>query len=304
MVKVKCLVAFCSCLPIPMVAAATDWPEGYVAHEDSTSPDGQYGIVVAGSEETSEAGDSTNYLGNVKTHQVLAKIDSADYFEQQNHRHLSVIWSSDSKRCVARYDGRFGFDVILILELQAPGFAQVDLTEHIEKSLMSAAGEQGQGSAFFQFAPGDKLLVRALYYTGNPKLMDERTKQARFAGTFDIKSKKWIASESHKTKEWEALSSAYAERGGQDILVRANGAEAPEDSTGTVVSSEEEKAEKLDEVMNNVYGGVRAVLAPGRFSKVHEEQIAWLKKRDAASSAAEKGKLLEARIKVLQSLLW
>ena len=80
----------------------------------------------------------------------------------------------------------------------------------------------------------------------------------------------------------------------------------PEDAvTGTmIVSSDEEKAEQLDQEMNDVYKGVRAVLAPDRFAKVKQEQIAWLKKRDAASSAAEKCKLTEARIKALQDLLW
>ena len=303
-VKIQFVVAAGVCLLIPIVATASDWPEGYVVHEDSTSPDGQYGIVVPGSGEMSDAEESTNYLGNLKTHQTLGKIDGADYFERQNHRGLSVTWPPDSKSCVVQYDARFGFDVIALLEIQASGFTQDDLGKHIEKSLISAAGEEGQGSAFFRFTPGDKLLVRALYYTGNPKLMDEKTKQARFAGTFDLKSKKWIASEAHKTKDWDALSAAYSERVGQDIFVTANSGKAPENFTGTIVSSEEEKAEKLDQAMNNVYDGVRAVLAPGRFSKVHEEQIAWLKKRDAASSAAEKCKLLEARIKALQNLLW
>jgi len=39
-------------------------------------------------------------------------------------------------------------------------------------------------------------------------------------------------------------------------------------------------------------------------AQVKAEQIAWLKKRDAAGSVAEKCKLLEARIKTLQDLAW
>jgi hypothetical protein len=35
-----------------------------------------------------------------------------------------------------------------------------------------------------------------------------------------------------------------------------------------------------------------------------KEQIEWLKKRDAAPSADEKCKLMEARIKALQELVW
>lgn len=302
--KTPSLVVACVCLLMPIVARAADWLEGYVIHEDSGSPDGQYGIVVPGSEVISDTEGSNNYLGNLKTHELLGEIADADYFERQNHRDLRVTWSPDSKWCVVQYEARFGFDMIAILELKASGFTQNDLGKHIEKSLVSAAGEEGYGSAFFRFAPGDKLLVRALYYTGNPKLMDEKTKQARFAGTFDLKSKKWAVSEAHKTKDWDALGAAYSER--LAIFVAPNGdqTKAPEGFTGTIVSSDEEKAEQLDKEMNDVYKGVRVVLAPGRFAKVHQEQIAWLKKRDAASSAAEKCKLAEARIKALQDLLW
>jgi hypothetical protein len=300
----QCLVAAGVCWLTPIGIRAADWPEGYVVHEHSDSPDGQYGIVVPGSEEISDREESANYLGDLKTNQTLGKIADAEYFERQNHRDLRVIWSPDSKWCVVQYEARFGFDMITILELKASGFTQNDLGKHIEKSLVSAAGEEGYGSAFFRFARGDKLLVRALYYTGNPKLMDEKTKQARFAGTFDLKSKKWIAGEAHKTKDWDALSNAYSES--PAIFVAPNGDQSrvPEDFTGTIVSSDEEKAEQLDQEMNDDYKGVRAVLAPGRFAKVHQEQVAWLKKRDAAGSADEKCKLIEARIKTLQDLLW
>ena len=51
---------------------------------------------------------------------------------------------------------------------------------------------------------------------------------------------------------------------------------------------------------------LRILLRPERFAKVKAEQIAWLKKRDAAGSVGcqEKCKLLEARVKALQDLAW
>jgi hypothetical protein len=79
--KMQCLVVAGVCLLMSIVARAADWPEGYVVHKHSSSPDGQYGIVVPGSEEKSDAEDSTNYLANLNTHQVLGKIADADYFE-------------------------------------------------------------------------------------------------------------------------------------------------------------------------------------------------------------------------------
>jgi hypothetical protein len=106
-------------LLISTAATAGDWPKGYVVHENSESPDGQFGVVVPGSEyadEASENSDEANYLANLKTYELLGKIADADYFEGQNHRGLSVIWSADSKACVVEYDGRFGFDTISVLQ--------------------------------------------------------------------------------------------------------------------------------------------------------------------------------------------
>ena len=68
--------------------------------------------------------------------------------------------------------------------------------------------------------------------------------------------------------------------------------------------TEEDKAKGFDDRMNEVYLAVRLVLSPARFAAVKREQIEWLKKRDATTYIEEKCKLMEARIKVLQELLW
>jgi uncharacterized protein YecT (DUF1311 family) len=185
-----------------------------------------------------------------------------------------------------------------VLQLKGTGFEQTDLGRHIEKALAAAGGDEGTGSAWFRFAPNNKLLVRALYYTGNPKLMDENSKQARFAGTFDLISKKWSASEAHKTTHFDALSDIYIEPSA--VFVAPN----TQYPTANVVPSEEAKAEIVDEDMNRVYKALRVVLAPARFAKVHQEQVAWLKKRDAAKSVEEKSKLTEERTRALRDLGW
>jgi len=284
-------------LVIGAVAAARDWPEDSVIHEKSTSPDGEYGILVPGSD---SAADAHNYLAQLKTHGLLGKIQGADYFERQNHRDLYVTWAPDSKTCVVQYDGRFGFDMIALLQLNGSKIGQIDLGKHIEKSLVSVTHDEGQGSAFFRFVPG-KLLVRALYYTGNPKMIEPSSKLASFGGTFDLKSKKWTSAEAHKITDWDTLHSAYSSGG--DIFVGET-SKAPADFIGAIVPNEKEKAKVLDEWMNTVYQGVRLVLPPARFAKVREEQKAWLKKRDATAEGADQCALLEERIKALQTLLW
>lgn len=291
-------------LLISTAAAAEDWPKGYVVHENSESPDHQFGLVVPGSEEAGEDSDAANYLANLKTHEFLGKIADADYFERQNHRHLNVIWSADSKTCVVEYQGRFGFDTISVLQLKGTGFQQTDLGRHIEKALAAVVGEEGTGSAWFRFASNNKLLVRALYYTGNPKLIDENSKQARFAGTLDLISKKWAASETHKTNHWDALSAIYNEPSAVFIAPDGDESKVPENFTGAIVPSEEKKAEALDEDMNEVYKSLRIVLPAARFAKMREDQVAWLKKRDVAPSVEEKSKLIEERTRALRDLGW
>jgi hypothetical protein len=93
---------------------------------------------------------------------------------------LNVIWSADSKTCVVEYQGRFGFDTISVLQVKGTGFQQTDLGRHIEKALAAVVGEEGTGSAWFRFAPNNKLLVRALYYTGNPKTDRRELKASAF----------------------------------------------------------------------------------------------------------------------------
>jgi len=57
-------------------------------------------------------------------------------------------------------------------------------------------------------------------------------------------------------------------------------------------------------MMNDIYQAVRSVLPPDRFAKVKQEQVAWLRTRDAAHSVEEKSKLTDNRIRALQDLLW
>ena len=56
--------------------------------------------------------------------------------------------------------------------------------------------------------------------------------------------------------------------------------------------------------MNGGYKNLRVVLLPARFAKVHQEQLAWLKKRDVAKSVEERSKLTEERTRALRDQVW
>jgi uncharacterized protein YecT (DUF1311 family) len=114
----------------------------------------------------------------------------------------------------------------------------------------------------------------------------------RFQGTFDPRSGKWNESSARKIKseEFDALVTAYDDNFATRMIVAADPAKVPEEFTGSIFSSEEEKADALDKMMNEVYQAVRSVLSPEHFARVKEEQKAWLKTRDAAHSVADKSK--------------
>ena len=72
--------------------AAGDWPQDYVVHKDSESPDSRYGVLVLSHEAAvdNDQTERTPYLANLETRQILDEIRGTDYFEGQNHCDLGV----------------------------------------------------------------------------------------------------------------------------------------------------------------------------------------------------------------------
>jgi hypothetical protein len=116
---------------------ALSWPDGYVVHEVTVSPDGRYGVLVPTGEawENNESLSEKNYLGDVKNHRVLGTIGKVDYFEHQNHRGLVAFWAPDSKICVVENDGRYGPESISVLDINDSSFAQTEVGDRIQKAL-------------------------------------------------------------------------------------------------------------------------------------------------------------------------
>jgi len=280
--------------------AAVNWPDGYVVYEGTTSPDRRYGVLVPTMEawENDESLGESNYLADVQNHRVLGKIDKVDYFEHQNHRGLAVFWAPQSSVCVIENDGRYGADSISVLETNDSSFAQTEIGDRIQKALDGVMKKQahdkmsGYVSPHFRFGTDRKVRVRALSQN-NPKQFDDvKTYYALFQGTFDLAAKKWTVTDARSINadQYDAFETAYGD--------------VEEDFEHTTFENEKDKAESLDQTMNKVYRAAQFILPPARFAAVKKEQIEWLKKRDAAPSIDEKCKLMEARIKALQELVW
>ena len=279
--------------------AAGDWPENYIVHEHSESPDGRYAMLVQ-SQDAALAEDhdeSAVYLADSKAHATLGEIDKVDYFEHQNHRGLEVFWAPDSSFCVVENDGRYGADTISILEMRDSSFVQTEIGERMQKSLDGAMKKQahdsemsGYVSPYFRLGSDRKVRVRALS-ENNPKQFDNvKTYYALFQGTFDLVAKKWTVTDARSITAEQSAALGW-------------GYQKP-DFENTTFANEDDRAKSLDEQMNQVYQAAKFILPPARFEKVKQEQREWLKKRDAAQTAEEKAKLTEQRIRSLQELLW
>ena len=273
------------------LAAAVNWPDGYVVPEGTTSPDGRYAVLVPTLEtwENDESLAESNYLADVQNHRVLGKIDKVDYFDHQNHRGLAVFWAPQSSVCAIEND----------LEINDSSFSQTEIGDRIQKSLDNAMKKQahnhemsGYVSPHFRFGPDRKVRVRALSQNNPKQFEDVKTYYALFQGTFDVAAKKWTVMDARSinAEQDDALSTAYSN--------------LEQDLEHTTFQNEDDKAESLDQTMNKVYRAAQFILPAARFAAVEKEQIEWLKKRDAASSTGEKCKLLEARIKASQELVW
>jgi len=281
------------------IAAPGDWPKDYVVKENSESPDGHYAVLVQSMDAATgqEENESGVYLADVKSNTTMGNMDKVAYFEHQNHRGLEVFWAPDSSYCVVENDGRYGADTISILEIKDSTFVQTEIGERIQKSLDGAMKKQvhdsemsGYVSPFFRLGTDRKVRVRALS-ENNPKQFDNvKTYYALFQGTYDVAAKKWTVIDAHSIT---AEQSAELDWGYQKP-----------DFENTTFANEDERAKSLDEQMNQVYQAAKFILPPVRFAKVKQEQTEWLKKRDAAGSIGEKCKLMEARIRALQDLLW
>ena len=282
-------------------AAAVNWPDGYVVYENTASPDGRYGVLVPTMEawEQDESLSEANYLADIKNHRVLGKIDKVDYFEHQNHRGLEVFWAPHSSVCVVENDGRYGANSISVLEINDSSFTQTEIGDRIQKSLDGAMKKQahapemaGDVSPYFRFGTDRKVRVRALSQNNPKQFEDVKTYYALFQGTFDVAAKKWTVTDARSisAEQDDALETAYSD--------------LEQDLEHTTFQNEEDKAESLDQNMNKVYRAAQFILPPARFAAVKGEQIEWLKKRNAAPSTDEKCKLIEARIKALQELVW
>ena len=307
-------------------AIAADWPKGVILYEKSKSPDGHFGILVPSRETGLDEADhlrdgvysgeipDRDYLADLTKQEVLGKI-RADYIKGENHRDFKVLWTPDSTWCLVECDNRYGFGSISILELKGARFTETDVGKHIQKALDGVIAKQSRGketecygSAYFRVREDRKLLVRAQGYT-NPKSFEGvKTYHAFFEGTFNLNAKKWTAARARQISDeaQEGIEDAYIDYTEKDFIVIKDLAQEkePEDFVGTTFSSEEDKAASLDQRMNRVYQTVRFAIPSSRFEKVKQEQITWLKQRDALISPEEKSKAMEARIKTLQDVLW
>ena len=322
---------FCSVAIVSLARIdAADWGEHLTLHEDSQSPDGQYGIVVTTSSHVNDGKtflipeddeEFVDYFADLQAHRLLGKIENFSYVEGENHGHLDVEWQPDSSLCIAIDWSRYGFAYAAALEPKGERFTQTDIGRHIQKSIDAVIAQQSRHShdtgdvwPIFRVEPDRKIRAYATGQTNPKSLEGVKTYYALFQGLFDLRSKKWVASAARPLtpEENEMLDRASTDFSDEQLTVAPEAfkdlsadAEEPLLSDGKkLFRSEETKFKYLDDQLNDVYKAVRLLLPPTQFAKLKQEQIAWVKKRDASNSIAEKSKVTEERSEALWALVW
>jgi uncharacterized protein YecT (DUF1311 family) len=311
--------------PAATEAAAPKWPKHLVLHEDSRSPDGHYGIVVATSTHVHdghtillpEDGENfVDYFADLRKRRLLGKIKDFEYVEDENHAHLEALWTPDSKVCLAAYWARYGFAQIAVLEPNGDNFTQTDLGKHIQKAVDTATKKKAPDDNLdvypkFHFEPGPKIRIQATANNNPKSLEDVKTTYVLFQGAYDVSAHKWLASSARTitAEENELLDQNYAETADSCVVAPAAfkdfpEAEEPLERDGkNLFRSADSEYKFLDDLLNKAYKTVRLTVSAEKFAAIKQEEVAWLEKRDAAKTTAEKCQLSQERIKELQKLL-
>lgn len=97
-------------------------------------------------------------------------------------------------------------------------------------------------------------------------------------------------------QKWTITNSRAITSNQNDALQVAYG-DLDRDLAQTTYLGEKDKADALDQSMNNVYKAAQFILPRAGLTTVKKEQTEWLRKRDAASSLEKKCKLWRRRSK-------
>lgn len=274
-----------------LLSRAVDWPEGYQLADDTTSPDGHYGIIapVLAANPTDE---DTNFLVDLKARKVLGKIINSSHEIGRNRSGVHADWSDDSKLCVVQFDSRYGFYSTIVLAPKDDTFQQFNVGVKIKEVLAAAMYKmKSEGTApglDSRYAPGGKILFRA-WADNDPKRTSNSAIAGLFWGTFDTTTGKWLSTTAKKV-DIETVDSAY--NAYRDV---------DPDYAGY---SAENKAEAIEHELNDTYRVLKAVLPADQFAALKKDQLAWLKKRETPKTDDEFRKMTEDRVKMLKAKLW
>jgi len=266
-------------------ASAIDWPEHYAPVAGTLSPDGRLAIIAGNyadvpADNKDHSEDST-YLADVTAHKVIGEIKGGNFYSPHNHLFLSTYWAADDSWCVATYDERWNFFNLSLLKLGG-GYKQIELGATIDKACKKIADTYL--AVHVHWISGTRLEILAIG-TDNPQQRETiKTQRVIFRGAYDIAAEKWLSSKARaaKDKEADTLEAGLA------------------DSVPNEEETPEIKRTRLDQHMNEVYKGLRALLPPKRFEALQKEQREWL----AGPGKDATNPVLASRNKVLDDLLW
>jgi uncharacterized protein YecT (DUF1311 family) len=287
----KTLRVILATFAIASALQAIEWPKDYEPVEDTSSPDGRYGILAVkppddSSDKNYDANKffeelEINYLADLKKHQIIAPITGVSYPDMAHRGPLTTQWAADDSWCVACYDGKWGFRTVKLLQLGDGRMKQTDLGDSIQNECDKVT------KAFLSFSckpEGGSVLEVSAAGLDNPKELPEvPSHYVVFSGTYDLAANRWRVLHAHAASRTE--------------YEKATGSEAPHND------AEEARRAKLDTELNRVYHELKARLPAESFAKVQIEQRDWLAGAGMEATATAENDRTQARIEALGKLL-
>lgn len=114
-------------------------PKGFFVEADSISPNGHYGVTVPKRGEVSEKGDARNFVVEIKTGRVVAKIEGNVAWDHTNHATIEPAkWTADSSLVLWYVAGKWFPDALVMVKLDGAIAAwQVDVLKQAQTEILA-----------------------------------------------------------------------------------------------------------------------------------------------------------------------
>ena len=183
--------------------APAEYREDYLMAPSSISPDKKFALIYPkeGDEfpTSPESGTADNYLVTLDPFQIVGPLP-VGYFEEINHKGLSVNWAKDSSAAVIVSQGKWSPRCVIVFEVKGgqivhrrelsqavSDFLQVDYNKCAPDDFMEIAL-----SGTWKLNAKNQVVVKCVSDSNGKGIPGKKSWRARFEGLWSVAGEKWL----------------------------------------------------------------------------------------------------------------